>query len=78
MNAESQNRSEWENPENWARPRWLGLYFSPKDSRTWVPKYPKALGWTVNLAQPKGAAAFLSVVICVALVAAFALSRAVA
>jgi hypothetical protein len=28
------NKTEWSNPENWS----VGLYFSKKDSRTWVPK----------------------------------------
>ena len=27
------NQSEWENPENWTT-----IYFSKKDSRSWVPK----------------------------------------
>ncbi len=48
------NRAEWENPDNWTGPKWLSVYFSKKDTRTWVPKQIPALGWTVNLGKTAG------------------------
>ncbi len=56
-NTETQkntNQAEWENPENWGGPKLLAIYFSKKDSRTWVPKQNPSLGWTLNLARTSG------------------------
>ena len=46
------NEAEWRNPDNWSG----GFYFSKRDSRTWVPKQTPALGWTLNIGNPAGAA----------------------
>ena len=35
-------------------PDWLALYFSKRDSRTWVPKKLAGMGWTLNLARREG------------------------
>ncbi|MBC3809669.1 hypothetical protein H8K52_20235 [Undibacterium seohonense] len=51
MNQTETNNAEWSNPENWS----AGLYFSKKDSRTWVPKSVPWMGWTLNLAKRAGA-----------------------
>jgi len=49
MDQQETNRQEWNNPSNW---RWL-VYHSEKDSRLCVPKRISALGWTMNLANPR-------------------------
>jgi len=54
MDRSERNARAWQNPDNWIGPRWLGLYRSADDDRLWVPKVPRALGWTVNLARPVG------------------------
>jgi serine/threonine protein kinase/LysM repeat protein len=56
------NEVEWKNPGNWTGPKWLSVYFSKRDSRAWVPKQIPALGWTVNLGNPRGAFALLAIV----------------
>lgn len=43
------NQQEWNNPDNWTGPRWMSLYFSKKDNRTFVPKQIAWMGWTINL-----------------------------
>jgi uncharacterized membrane protein len=48
------DREEWENPENWSASV-VGIYFSKKDSRVWVPKRIPSFGWTLNLAHPVAA-----------------------
>lgn len=45
------NQREWNDPQNWS----VGFYFSKQDSRTWVPKRPPWMGWTLNLATKAGA-----------------------
>jgi uncharacterized membrane protein len=45
------NEKEWQNPDNWGAPFGLGFYFSKKDSRVWVPKRYKWMGWTLNMAK---------------------------
>lgn len=71
MEKDARNLRAWQNRDNWIGPRWLGLYRAADDDRIWVPKWPKVLGWTVNLARPGSVAmlAALLVVIglCVAL-----------
>lgn len=54
MNQDEANRAEWENPANWSDSV-VGLYFSKRDPRTWVPKRPPGIGWTLNLGHPSGA-----------------------
>lgn len=44
------NQSEWENPDNWS-----SIYFSKKDTRTWVPKSNPKMGWTINFGSKSGA-----------------------
>ncbi len=51
MNQREINQREWENSENWS----VGVYFSKKDTRTWVPKSIPWTGWTLNLATTAGA-----------------------
>ena len=57
------NSAEWSNPDNWGGPRWISVYFSKKDSRTWVPKRIPWMGWTVNLAKTSGVLTFLLIII---------------
>jgi uncharacterized membrane protein len=54
MEQERINQREWENPANWSDSI-VGVYFSKRDSRVWVPKRVPAFGWTLNLARPAGA-----------------------
>lgn len=63
MTQEEINQSEWNNPQNWSGPKWLGLYFSRRDSRIWVPKRQRAFGWTINIGNPKGAVCLVSVLL---------------
>jgi uncharacterized membrane protein len=51
MDQKETNESEWRNPDNWSGP----LYFSKKDSRTWVPKSIPWMGWTLNIGRTAGA-----------------------
>ncbi len=44
------NQAEWANPDNWTT-----IYFSKKDSRTWVPKQNPRHGWTINFGNASGA-----------------------
>jgi uncharacterized membrane protein len=62
MDQHAINNAEWMNPSNWTGPKWLSVYFSKRDSRAWVPKQVRALGWTVNLGQPAGVRWFLGIV----------------
>lgn len=72
MNRQATNAQEWNNPANWSRQQWLGVYFSKRDARVWVRKPVPALGWTVNFAQPRGAAIAVALIIAVAFVASLA------
>ncbi|MEF3080816.1 hypothetical protein V3391_01115 [Luteimonas sp. SMYT11W] len=65
MDRSERNARAWQNPDNWIGPRWLGLYRSADDDRLWVPKVPRALGWTVNLARPVGALILMALVTAV-------------
>lgn len=57
MNQSEINQAEWENPANWTTgSNWLCVYFSHKDSRTWVPKRIPWMGLTLNLGRPSGVA----------------------
>ena len=44
------NHAEWKNSDNWTT-----IYFSKKDSRSWVPKKNPRHGWTINFGSPSGA-----------------------
>ncbi len=48
MTQDEINLQEWKNKENW---KWRGIYNSQKDTRIWVPKKPKWMGWTLNFAK---------------------------
>ena len=48
------NEEEWKREENWSD-RVIGFYFAKRDTRTWVPKRGRWMGWTLNLAHPSGA-----------------------
>ena len=51
------NQAEWENPDNWTKgSKLMCIYFSHKDSRTWVPKRIPWMGKTLNLGKPAGVA----------------------
>ena len=63
MDQKAVNKAEWANPENWGGPRLISVYFSKKDSRTWVPKQIPLTGWTLNLAKSSGVILFLSILI---------------
>lgn len=69
MDRSERNARAWRNPGNWIGPRWLGLYRAADDDRLWVPKVPRSLGWTVNLARPAGLIILLAFVIAVPTVA---------
>ncbi len=63
MNQDTLNRTEWENPDNWTGPKWLSVYFSKKDNRTWVPKQIPTMGWTINIGKPAGAAWLFGIIV---------------
>lgn len=50
----------WREPRNWGA--W-GLYFAADDPRLWVPKREPGMGWTVNLAHPKGGPILISMLL---------------
>jgi uncharacterized membrane protein len=54
MTQDEINQAEWQDPANWSDSL-VGIYFSKRDSRVWVPKRRPAWGWTLNLAHPAGA-----------------------
>ena len=47
------DEAEWRNPANWHGGP-LGLYFSRRDSRSFVPKRNPVFGVTINFARPAG------------------------
>ncbi len=54
MTQDQIDQAEWENPANWSDTV-VGVYFSKRDSRVWVPKRIPTWGWTINLGHPAGA-----------------------
>jgi uncharacterized membrane protein len=79
MNTSAQQLHAWNDPANWSHRGLLGLYFNKQDTRLWVPKANPALGWTLNLAKPTGAALLLGALllptmVSVTIVIAFSLS----
>lgn len=63
MTQDEINEAEWNNAENWGGPLLIAVYFSKKDSRTWVPKRVPWTGWTVNLAKHAGVWWFFCIVL---------------
>jgi len=63
MDQHSINQEEWNNPDNWSGPKWMRLYFSKRDCRTWVPKPNPRLGKTINLGSNAGAYWFLGAIL---------------
>jgi uncharacterized membrane protein len=59
--------AEWRNSANWHGGP-LGLYFSRRDSRPFVPKR-SGVGATINFARPAGVALLAGVLLFVALLA---------
>jgi uncharacterized membrane protein len=55
MDQKETNQAEWSNPDNWSGPKWLSIYFSKNDTRTWVPKQIPSMGWTINVGKTAGA-----------------------
>ena len=53
MTQKDINESEWSDPRNW-RGGFLNVYVSRKDTRLFVPKRRRFLGFTVNLGHPGG------------------------
>ena len=54
MDQDQVNRAEWEDSDNWSGPKAISVYFSKRDSRTWVPKQIPNIGWTINLGKTAG------------------------
>ncbi|NNE43764.1 MAG: hypothetical protein HKN12_06130 [Gemmatimonadetes bacterium] len=47
---QERNEKEWNDPNNWLGPRWLGaIYSSDRDTRVFVPKRYQKVGRTPNL-----------------------------
>lgn len=63
MDQKAINQAEWSNPDNWGGPRWISVYFSKKDSRTWVPKQIPWMGITLNLAKTSGVVMLLLILV---------------
>lgn len=68
MTQDEINEMEWKNPDNWSG----GLYFCKRDSRVWVPKQIRSLGWTINLGQKQGARTMMWVFIGCIIIAVLA------
>lgn len=69
MTQDEINRAEWENPANWSDTI-VGIYFSKRDSRVWVPKRIPSWGWTLNLGHPSSAWWLVGLIATPALLAA--------
>lgn len=59
MNQREINDAEWANPDNWS----MGLYFSKRDQRVWVPKPVPVMGWTLNLGTRAGACWMIGIMV---------------
>lgn len=51
LSQQDQNEQEWQNPDNWSGSVFFAVYFSKRDSRTWVSKQNPLLGYTLNLGK---------------------------
>ncbi len=60
-----------DDPAHWTRGP-IKLYFARDDRRFIVPKYHRALGWTINLGHPAGGVAVLGLILVVPLMLALA------
>ena len=60
MNQSEINQLEWQDARNW-HGGWLGIYRSARDSRVWVPKRNRVMGWTVNTARRAGLAFIIGI-----------------
>lgn len=69
---DSINQQEWNNPNNWSGHKLISLYFSKKDSRTFVPKQITWMGWTVNLGKAEGVYWLLGLFVALVLLGVFA------
>jgi uncharacterized membrane protein len=74
MTQDEVNRTEWENPDNWSDPV-VGVYFSKRDSRVWVPKRVPAFGWTLNLGRPQAAWWLVGIILAPVVLCALTRSR---
>jgi uncharacterized membrane protein len=63
MNTRQISTESWKNARHWSWRSTLGVYFAKDDSRVLAPKATPALGWTLNLARPSGAALLLALVL---------------
>ena len=61
MTQQEINQSEWENPDNWSDSK-MGVYFSKKDNRLWVPKKKAWQGSTINFGHPGGVKSLLGLI----------------
>jgi len=50
MTQNELNEREWKNPRNW---KWGIFYSCDRDTRVWVPKRLRWMGWTFNFAHRK-------------------------
>ena len=66
LNGVAAEDAEWRNPANWHGGP-LGLYFSRRDTRPFVPKR-SGLGVAINFARPAGIAYLIGILLFVALV----------
>lgn len=62
MTQDEINQAEWNNPDNWGGPDWIAVYFSKKDTRSWVPKRIPWMGYTLNLGQTSGVRWFVGLI----------------
>ena len=61
---------QWHNDtSNW---KWGVLYYNPKDKRIFPPKRFKAMGWTVNFANPFSYLTLLGIIILFLVIAKYA------
>ena len=67
MTQDEINQAEWADPDNWSD-RIVGLYFSKRNTRTWVPKRIPWMGFTLNLAKPAGAWWLIGILLGVCLI----------
>ncbi len=51
VDIDSINQQEWASPENWNGTSMFAVYFSHRDSRTWVPSRSWLIWRTLNLAK---------------------------
>jgi uncharacterized membrane protein len=53
MSQRERDDEEWNDPANW-HGGILGIYYSKRDSRSFVPKRNPLMGVTINFARPGG------------------------